>query len=219
MRHGNRTDGLNLRSMNVKSLLFALLCSFTATVSAAQASPQELHKLQYALENQESELRMFEERLNNQETTIAALRQQCADTKQSQRELFKGSSQVSDSKITSLESTNKSLLADLKQLKTHANDSAAVLAQYKQKIAELEKMVASQNENIDHLKAALKAITEAIDPSIKNSISSSEKQYRIKGGDTLEKIAKAHHTTIKALKEHNQIKNDKIIVGQVLQIP
>jgi len=43
--------------------------------------------------------------------------------------------------------------------------------------------------------------------------------YRIKDGDSLAKIAKAHQTTVQAIKVVNGLTNDKIVVGKMLQIP
>jgi LysM repeat protein len=43
--------------------------------------------------------------------------------------------------------------------------------------------------------------------------------YTVKSGDTLAKIAKSHGVTVKALKAANNIKLDRISVGQKLRIP
>lgn len=43
--------------------------------------------------------------------------------------------------------------------------------------------------------------------------------YLVKSGDTLGRIAKTHHTTVKAIKEANKLATDRISVGQKLQIP
>lgn len=45
------------------------------------------------------------------------------------------------------------------------------------------------------------------------------KTYRVKPGDNLTKIADAHGTTVKALRSLNQLKSDRIVVNQTLQIP
>lgn len=45
------------------------------------------------------------------------------------------------------------------------------------------------------------------------------KTYRVKPGDNLTKIAQAHGTTVKALRSFNQLKSDRIVVNQTLQIP
>lgn len=43
--------------------------------------------------------------------------------------------------------------------------------------------------------------------------------YEVKKGDTLEKIAKAHGTTIKALTEANNLASDRLQIGQKLALP
>ena len=89
-------------------------------------------------------------------------------------------------KLNSLETTTKGLVADLKQFKNHANDTAAALAQYKQKLTELEKILEIQNQNLDSLQAAMKSLTDAL--QVKNNFSgSSEKTYKIAPGDSLKK--------------------------------
>jgi LysM repeat protein len=43
--------------------------------------------------------------------------------------------------------------------------------------------------------------------------------YLVKSGDTLTRIAKAHHTTIKAIETANHLSDDRISVGEKLNIP
>jgi len=43
--------------------------------------------------------------------------------------------------------------------------------------------------------------------------------YTVKSGDTLSKIAKAHGTTVKALRAENNLTTDHILVGKKLKIP
>jgi LysM repeat protein len=43
--------------------------------------------------------------------------------------------------------------------------------------------------------------------------------YVIKPGDTLERIAKAHGTSVKALKAANHLKSDRIVAGRKLKLP
>jgi LysM repeat protein len=46
-----------------------------------------------------------------------------------------------------------------------------------------------------------------------------ETLYVVKSGDSLTRIAKAHGTTVKALKTANGLENDRIVVGTKLKIP
>lgn len=43
--------------------------------------------------------------------------------------------------------------------------------------------------------------------------------YTVKAGDTLTKIARAHKTTVKALRSYNSLRTDRIVVNQKLKIP
>jgi LysM repeat protein len=43
--------------------------------------------------------------------------------------------------------------------------------------------------------------------------------YLVKTGDTLTRIAKTHHTTIKAIEAVNHLSTDRISVGQKLNVP
>lgn len=178
--------------------------------------------MRHEVNNHESEIRMFEEKLNSQESIIDGLRQQIAEANQANKEFTKGSSTNLETKIAGLETTTKGLVADLKQLKTHANDTADVLAQYKKKLSDLEKILESQNQNLDNMQAALKSIMDAMQVKAGVDIggaSSGNKIYRVRPGDSLEKIARINQTTIQALKELNGLSNDRIIVGQTLKVP
>jgi LysM repeat protein len=48
---------------------------------------------------------------------------------------------------------------------------------------------------------------------------SGEQTYKVKSGDTLTKIAKAHDTTVKAIQSANNLTTTSIKVGQTLKIP
>lgn len=174
--------------------------------------------LRHEVENHEAELRMFEERVNNQEQTIASLRQQVLDANQANKDLVKSSAANWDGRIAGVESANKGLVADLKQLKTHANDSGDAISHDKQRISELEKIVSMQNQNIDNLQAAMGSLMEAL--KVKDGVAlDSSKEYRVRSGDSLDKIARMHNTTVRAIKELNNLPNDRIVVGKVLIMP
>lgn len=181
-----------------------------------------LEDIKHEVTNHDAELRMFQEKLANQDSTVENLRQQMLDTNQAHKEQLKGHIEA---KIANLESVNKGLVADLKLLKDHSNESAAALEQYNQKLSKIEKILDSQAQNMSHLESALQSLMEALqikDHSDKsNSIAKAAgKSYKVKPGDSLGKIAIDHKTSTKTLRELNpQIENDKIIVGQTLHIP
>lgn len=213
------------------------LCIYATTLLAAPRSYQydsdtatilretrdTIEMLRHEISNHETEMRMMSERIDNQEATIASLRQQILDTNQANKELVRGTISNIDTKMNSLEAANKGLITDMQQLKNHANDSTNVLTQYKQDLIELKKINANNIKNVDNLQNAMKSLTEALqadgEPAKETASNGDSKTYRIKNGDNLEKIARAHHTTVKAIKEVNNLTNDRIIVGQKLLIP
>jgi len=72
----------------------------------------------------------------------------------------------------------------------------------------------SQSDLTTTPKPAVAAANESTAPT-----SHSATLYVIKPGDTLTRIAKAHGTTVKALKAANSLGNDRIVVGARLKIP
>jgi len=71
-----------------------------------------------------------------------------------------------------------------------------------------------------HIPAATpKAPTAATSvPAVADSASGSQ-VHTVKSGDTLIKIASVNHTTVKAIRAANNLKSDRITVGQKLKIP
>jgi LysM repeat protein len=51
------------------------------------------------------------------------------------------------------------------------------------------------------------------------TVSASSSRYVVKAGDTLDRIARAHRTTAKAIKMANGLTSDRINVGRVLKMP
>ena len=206
------------------------------TSAAIKEIKNALDNMRHGINNHEIEMRAFEERLSTLDSMIETVRDQAGEAQRAHKEQMKGSSQDLETKITALETNSKGIMGDLKQLKTHANDSAAVLAQMVQKFSELEKVIDRQNQDIDSLQTAMHSLVEALgagktlgggkesgskDAGKKNPATTPENSYRVKPGDSLEKIARAHQTSIRALKELNHLpeEDDKIVVGKILLIP
>lgn len=60
---------------------------------------------------------------------------------------------------------------------------------------------------------------ESVAPAPLSQPTTSETFYVVKRGDTLGRIAKAHGTTVKALKATNGLKSDQITAGRKLKLP
>lgn len=190
-----------------------------------------IENLRHEVGNHEAEIREYDEKLKNFDEIIESLRDQLRDSNKNYREQLKGSTTSLEGRIGALEKTSTGLINDLRQFKTHSNETSAILAQYKQKLVDLEKMIDQQNLNIDHLQAAMNSLVEALQGKPQTSAKSSsesghgkvsinsDRSYKIKSGDSLEKIARNHQVSIQALKEANGLTTDRIVVGRTLVIP
>jgi LysM repeat protein len=254
---GQKTAGMNLRSMNNKwfylvAVLFLFVTtgwtapqSYSQPYQAARPSPAPgddltsvlrqlragIADLKHEIRNHESEIRTFENKLQNQEAAFDQLRQQLIDDVQSQRDFVRasninleGKTETLDQAIQNLEMLVRNMMADLRQMKTQANDSVAVLGQYKQKISELENLLHTQSQHMQNLEAALQSMMEvwqAKEAAREIALKANEavKTYKVQPGDSLEKIARAQKVSVQALRDANQLTNDRIIVGQTLKIP
>ena len=72
-----------------------------------------LDDIRHEVSNHDTELRMYQEKLANQDNTVENLRQQMTDHHQAQKDQIKG---TIETKINALEATTKGLVADLKVL-------------------------------------------------------------------------------------------------------
>lgn len=184
-----------------------------------------LDDIRHEVSNHESEIRMYDEKLKSLEDIIDGLRDQFNESTQAQKDQLKGNSANFETKLTALDTISKGLVSDLRQFKTHANDVSTALGQYKQKIAELEKIVEQQNQNIDHLQTAMRSLMEALQVRDSSSskgntaVADASGSYRVKAGDSLEKIARNHQTTVQIIKDLNGLSHDRIVVGQLLKMP
>lgn len=179
-----------------------------------------LQILSHEVANHEDEIRMFEEKFKTQEEVIESLRYQLEEALRAMKETIKGQAAALDNRLFQQENSAKGISTSIKAFSA---ESASALADYKNRIVELEKIVAIQNRNIDNLQSALRSLTDAWQESGEGSAASalpiSTKVYMVKAGDSLEKIARHNQTTIKKLKEINSLASDQIIIGQKIQIP
>jgi LysM repeat protein len=177
----------------------------------------KLDYLRHEMSNQDAEVRVFEEKLNTYELTIDGLRQQLTDMGRINQQLIKDRTEQLENRVTTLESYLKGLVADMQQFKMHSQDTSNLIIQSQRKIDELERGISIQNKNLESLQAALGSLMEMMQVGKEDTVSS--KTYKVRSGDRLEKIAREHQVSISELKRLNNLKDDKIIVGQTLKLP
>ncbi len=192
-----------------------------------QTSLSEL-RIQY--NNHKISLKCLEEKIQTQDSTVDSLRQEVLDVLQTNKEIAKSQQQSYGTKFSKFEKDMEKIVGDLKVMKAHVNESSTALHQYQQKFIDLEKSHLQLQQHLSHLENAVRMLMEligqkdglaAIKPPEISHKKPEGKSYKVKAGDSLEKIAKEHGTTIQILKEINQFPKDKdtIRIGQQLLIP
>ena len=175
----------------------------------------EVEDLKHDLNTSDIELHILEGKLIDQEETIALLKEQLLTSQNGKLTDLEQTALNLQKKLASLEKKQEEILADIRQLGSHANDTTTALSQYKDKICEMEKSILSQNKKFDEIGKIKKALeTLSLDLSKQEMI-----QYTIKEGDSLQKIAKQFTVSVEDLKKINHLKDDLIFSGQAILIP
>jgi LysM repeat protein len=189
------------------SLLLLLLSIFPALSLSARQNYNvdemrlELSDVKHDLHSARIEISLLEEKVAKQQRLIASF-------KTEQKIENAGSL---EKKVADLEKLLNKALTDVRLLYTQTSKALS-------RMQELEGALALQDkkfEEISKLKGTLTSLSKVMGQESKTSPS---ERYSVKPGDSLEKIARKQHTSVKALKELNHLTQDKIVVGQELKI-
>jgi LysM repeat protein len=163
----------------------------------------EIDDLKHALKSTQVELNLLDERINKQNHLFAAY---------STKDTSSSSIQALEKKVLALEKTLDKIAADLRTLSQSTNQVLNKMQTLEHDLLAHEKRF----EEVSKLKGTLTTISKAI--SQKPSTEAGPKTYRVKSGDSLGKIAQAHHTSIENLRKLNRLSDDKILPGQELRL-
>ena len=198
-------------------------CAMPVTSGTGERALSDVGYIKHEQDNIEVELRLFEGKINTLEESLSMIHQDIASQQETTKRIVAKSLAEADERMMNFQATIDGFTQDLRELKTHANDISSSFAQYKRRFGDFEKLVDRHGRNIENLEAALRALTALVREQGPGKGSAaavaSGAKYKVKSGDTLEKIARAHKTTVRQIKEHNHLKNDLIIVGQELNLP
>lgn len=189
------------------------LCAFVGRAYLCSeewpASPV-IQRLSHAVSVHDSEIDILKQRIENNEAAAETMRQEVQDLLRAAKD------SASDAKTAHQEKVLNKLLEDLKTLKKHSNDTAAGVSKLQQAVAAQEEVAKSQAKQIQDLEKALRSLAQVM----QKPLAQAEKGvYRVKSGDSLDRIAKEHGTTVQALKERNNLQSSTIHPGQDLHIP
>ncbi|MBI2742297.1 MAG: LysM peptidoglycan-binding domain-containing protein [Chlamydiales bacterium] len=171
----------------------------------------ELSDLRHELSGTRVDLQILDEKIKQQKTPVKGA---------------ESSLQLStlDRKLAELQKSQEKLAQDLRQLGTHANQASTTFAKQQEKLHDLEQEIQAQNRRLDEivkLKGTLSSLSEVLKEKSREESSNTHtyRKYKVKSGDSLEKIAKQQHTTIEAIKKLNDLSSDRIVVGQEIKLP
>jgi LysM repeat protein len=156
----------------------------------------------------------LEQRITSQEREIESLRQQLALANKSGPQENEGPWKAIEKQLTAMRSAQNQLQADIRQLQGHANETTVAMDQYRKRIDGVQEHV---EKNVGQLKGAVQSLVAAVEPS--HAAPSPDGTYTVKSGDTLGTIAQRHGTSISQLRDLNQLKGDRIVIGQKLKLP
>ncbi|MGR3973916.1 MAG: LysM peptidoglycan-binding domain-containing protein [Candidatus Rhabdochlamydia sp.] len=182
------------------SLLFTGCSPITTSFSEGVVSDLrlEMADLRHRVAESELDLRLSEDRLESNEQKVRSL--ETATLKQLSKKM--GDLEKS---VGQMEQDVKGVLSSMQ--KTHLS-----LAGYQDKMALLDQKL----EEIGKLRSAISKLSQTASAPPRSSSFSS---YRVKAGDSLQKIAKEHRLSLEELKRINHLTSDTIKPGQELKLP
>ena len=204
----------------MKQLILILFCTLSClcvSAKSAYSNPDldelrfEIDDLKQALHVTQVDLSLLEELHKKQEGSLA----------KQMKESHNASSltmQVNglEKKISQLEKTLEKISTDLRTLNTALSQATNEIHQFQTQLSAQDERLNEVNKLKGTLNSIAKAVTDRSATSTPSS--SSVKTYRVKAGDSLEKIARAHQTTAESIRKLNHLNHDKIIVGQELKV-
>lgn len=202
-------------------LRFALTLLFLSTTPlianpkenlAIQEMRLQCQNLGYQIHSHRVDIEILQEKVLSLNSTLESLRQEMGSHQKMGGDLVTNRLSQIEKKIKNLEKNHETVLGDLKTLKNHLNDSTQALTKCQQKLTDLDKQLTCDIKSLKHSLQSMLTLLQ------KGEVGE-QKTYTVQSGDSLGKIAQDFHTTIKRLKEYNQLTSDQIIIGQKLQIP
>jgi LysM repeat protein len=185
-------------------------------LSVFQQVRSELDDMRLKVRESVTTMELMEQRIASQEKELESLRAQLAvvGSSGSHAQEGEGPWKAIEKQLVALKSQQTQLQADIRQLQTHANETTSALAQYRKRMDGIDAHVDS---HVGQLKGAVESIVAAVKDPAAPPIST-DGSYVVRPGDTLGGIAQRHGLSIATLRQLNQLKGDRIVVGQKIKI-
>jgi LysM repeat protein len=181
----------------------------------------EIEDLRHKLDGFVLEMQILEDKTDARVAVIEGIREELRESQlRGNEDLLRKFSDI-DSRMSISKDKQKGLVADIRQLLTHANETSSSLDQQRKKVnsleADLGKRERRLEEKLSHLKTAVGSLINLIEDN--KSSHPTARIYKVKEGDSLDRIARAHKTSIEDLKQINHLDSDLIVIGQELKLP
>ena len=216
-------------------LFIILLLGIFISCSPIKSSPQgekhqmelTLHEVQtnvddarHDINSFQTELQILDGKIKHQENATASIKQQLVEKILASLENLSRHIHQMEKKMSHTEKKQEIVLKDLQNFSAHSKEVNNALTQYKSRINELEKEIFKQTYRLNDV-AKLKGTLENIVHSMRQSSLEGIylEKYKVKSGDSLEKIARRYKISVDALKKANNLNDDLIVIGQELKIP
>ncbi|MBU6149411.1 MAG: LysM peptidoglycan-binding domain-containing protein [Verrucomicrobia bacterium] len=178
---------------------------------SVQKLKNEIEDLKQEMKTYQIEVGILEGRIMNHEEDLSALQVNDLPGKGGLRSLDSGT--LNEKKIVEIERTLEHLVKRFDRVELESREIAKVVASYKQKFHEMEKYLQAQTDSLQEIGRIRQSLKEIRDDS------SEYLTYRVRAGDSLEKIARQFGSSLEQLKKINQLHNDLILVGQEIRVP
>lgn len=177
-----------------------------------------LDDLRHDLNCHQTELQIVDGKIKHQENAFLDLKHDYLEKQEVKVEELTQKVVLLEKRLKTMEHTLQSSATDIRKLSSHSNEMTAALSQYKDRMNELENELIACARRFDEV-SKLKKTLEHIAHAIGEINHAQGNLYKVKPGDTLEKIARANKTDVEKLKKINELEKDLIVIGQELKLP
>lgn len=179
----------------------------------------DLEELKHDLHTQKMEVSIIEGKLVNQEDFVANLKKETFDLHENKLDQFSGQIANLEKKLGLFEKKQEEILQAQSKLVQSTTELHKAIAQSKDRINEMEKIIALQSKSANEV-AKLKKNVEKVAQLVEGGTQAiSIEPYTVKSGDTLEEIARSFGTSPSDLVKMNKLDSEKVIAGQELLVP
>lgn len=179
----------------------------------------EVDSLKYSLDHNKVENQILQERIDSLsedlKRALVALDESKKIVRQSDQEQFVN---LREQVIDSFE-RQKKMNADIAVLTRTLNDAIKSLQELQRNLQEMQKISEKRDAQVeDKLKQTRQALGSVLD-LIESQQKAGFHSYVVQEGDSLEKIARKHQTSVDVLKKINDLDSDLIVIGRELKLP